>query len=70
MQTDEVRRFKAELKRVADELHIVKKPPRTLPSYPGKVRFDSRVDRAVPGAAALQDDERKPQRLQYMAPRA
>ena len=37
-QTEELRRLKAELKRVSEERDILKKPPRTLPSYPGKVR--------------------------------
>jgi transposase len=69
-QADEVRRLKAELKRVTDERDVLKRPPRTLPSCPGKVRLDSRVDRAVPGPDALQDDGRASERLLRMAYRA
>ena len=38
-QTDELRRLKAELKRVTEERDILKRPQRTLPSSPGEVRI-------------------------------
>lgn len=37
-QTEEMRRLKAELKRVTEERDILKRPQRTLPSNPGEVR--------------------------------
>ncbi len=37
-QSVEVRRLKAELRRVTEERDILKKPPRTLPRVEGKVR--------------------------------
>lgn len=37
-QAAEIRRLKAELKRVSEERDILKKPQRTLPKSPGKVR--------------------------------
>ena len=66
-QANEVRRLKAELKRVTDEREILKKPPRTLSNCPGKVRLDSGLDRAVSRAAALQDDGSASQRLLRLA---
>lgn len=38
-QADEMRRLKAELKRVTEERDILKRPQRTLPSSPGEVRI-------------------------------
>lgn len=38
-QQAEMRRLKAELKRVTEERDILKGPPRTLPRCPGKVRL-------------------------------
>lgn len=38
-QQAEIRRLKAELRRVTDERDILKRPPRTLPSCQGKVRL-------------------------------
>ena len=37
-QSAEVRRLKAELRRVTEERDILKRPPRTLPGGKGKVR--------------------------------
>jgi hypothetical protein len=41
----ELRRFRAELKRVNEERDILKKPPRTLPRDKGKVRPHARACR-------------------------
>jgi transposase-like protein len=38
-QAEELRRLRAELKRVAEERDILKSSPRTLPSSPGEVRI-------------------------------
>lgn len=48
----EVRRLKAELKRVTEERDILKKPPRTLPGGEGEVRVHAR---ACPGVSPLCD---------------
>lgn len=41
-QQDEIRRLKSELKRVTEERDIQKRPRRTLPRNPGKVRLHPR----------------------------
>lgn len=41
-QQAEMKRLKAELKRITEERDILKRPPRTLPKCPGKVRLHSR----------------------------
>lgn len=40
-QQGEMKRLKAELKRVTEERDILKRPPRTLPGCQGKVRLHS-----------------------------
>ena len=42
-QAEELRRLKAELRRVTEERDILKRPPRTLPSNPGEVRGHQRA---------------------------
>src|SRR5690606_818956 len=54
-QADEIRRLKAELRRVTEERDILKRPPRTLPSSPGEVRVHRRPRGAVPGASPVFD---------------
>ena len=57
-EKEEVQRLRRELKRVTEERDILKRPPRTLPSSPGKVRVHSGAPARAPG----DDDVRCPAR--------
>ena len=48
-QSAEVRRLKAELRRVTEERDILKRPPRTLPRGKGKVRLHASPLRGIQG---------------------
>ncbi len=54
-QSDEMRRLKAELKRVTEERDILKKPRCTLPRRPGKVHLDCCASGQLFSASPLQD---------------
>lgn len=62
-QTEELRRLKAELKRVTEERDILKKPPRTLPGSPGEVHVHQAACAGTRHAAQVQGDAATPQRL-------
>ena len=54
-QQAELRRLRAELKRVTEERDILKRPPRTLPRSPAEVRRYQQTVGGVPGTASLPD---------------
>lgn len=66
-QSAEVRRLKAELKRVTEERDILKKPPRTLQRDSGKVRVHASPSRRVPPALDVPSPWRASQRLLRLA---
>ena len=59
----EVRRLKAELRRVTEERDIPKKLPRTLPGGKGEVRVHARAHRRVPTGRDVPGARRAPERL-------
>lgn len=62
-QQAEIRRLKAELKRVTEERDILKKPPHTLPRSPGKVCLHPGPCAAVPYSTSVSCYVGTPQRL-------
>ena len=62
-QQAELRRLRAELKRVTEERDILKRPPRTLPRSPAEVRRHQQAVGGVPGTASLPDPPGTSQRL-------
>lgn len=68
-QSAEVRRLKAELRRVTEERDILKKPPRTLPRGESKVRLHEAACRSVRTGGDVPDAGRPSQRLLRVASR-
>ena len=66
-QQAEIRRLKAELRRVTDERDILKRPPRTLPSCQGKVRLHPGARVRTSHPQTVSDDECPPERLLRLA---
>lgn len=66
-QQAEIRRLKAELKRVSEERDILKRRQRTSPGSPGEVRLCARAPVALSGTAALPNDGSTSQRLLRLA---
>lgn len=62
-QAADIRRLKAELKRVSEERDILKRPQRTLPKGPGKVRIHSGARSAISSSSALLHDDGSSERL-------
>lgn len=69
-QNAEVRRLKAELRRVTEERDILKKPPRTLPRGKSKVRLHETPRRPVQIGTYVPDTGCPSQRLLCMASRS
>ncbi len=69
-QQAELRRLRAELKRVTEERDILKRPPRTLPRSPAEVRLHQQAVGGVPGSTSLPDPQGASQRLLRLAGRA
>lgn len=65
-----VTRLNAELKRVTEERDILKRPSRTLPRCPDKVRLHSRCLQRAFDPKALQDDIGASERLLRLVHRA
>lgn len=65
-QQAEIRRLKAELRRVTDERDILR-PPRTLPSCQGKVRLHPGARVRTSHPQTVSDDECPPERLLRLA---
>lgn len=64
---DEVKRLKAELKRVTDERDILRKAAAYYAKTSGKVRLDSSASSDVFSSAHVQDAENSSQRLRRLA---
>ncbi len=62
-QHAELRRLRAELKRVTEERDILKRPPRTLPRSAAEVRLYQAASRRLFHTTALPDAESPPQWL-------
>jgi len=60
-QQAEIRRLKAEPRRVTDERDILKRPPRTLPSCQGKVHLHPGARVRTSHPQTLSDDECPPE---------
>lgn len=67
-QAQEVRRLKAELRRVTEERDILKKRRRTSRSSPSEVRLRSRSCHHFPGTTHVCDARDSPQWLLCLAP--
>lgn len=66
--SDEMRRLKAELKRVTEERDILKKAAVYLPRRPGKVHLNCSVTGPIPGAPAVQSARGASERFLCLAP--
>lgn len=66
-QQAEIRRLKAEPRRVTDERDILKRPPRTLPSCQGKVHLHPGARVRTSHPPTVLDDECPPERLLRLA---
>lgn len=69
-QSAEVRRLKAELRRVTEERDILKRPPRTLPRDKGKVRLHARPSQGIPVVRDVPSIARQPGGLLRVVARA
>ena len=66
-QQAELRRLRAELKRVTEERDILKRPPRTLPRSAAEVRLYQSAICGLPSSPSMPDVESPCQRLLRLA---